>query len=300
MTVEKAANFDMKFKGSFTHTGVYRYTMKESLPDTLYDKNGNQLTDANGDLVYSNGYITYDSTEYTVDLYVFQEDNGDYYVKNAIIYDAAVTTKPQKLLFKNEIDCATLTIAKNVDGTEFQTGQDYEFRILIPKDGSTIILEPNQVFKGNIYDGTTLVDTIDIKVAGQNINDTNYATNWTTFYLKKGQKLEIVGLPVSMIYKVEEVTDDIYKEDYEPVKYSYKEYGTFASPDGTQNTYLTDQVGSSVQGTINTDTNSIIFTNTRNVTVGTGLSIDFLPYALVLLVAVCGSILFIITKKRKQ
>jgi LPXTG-motif cell wall-anchored protein len=54
-----------------------------------------------------------------------------------------------------------------------------------------------------------------------------------------------------------------------------------------------------VRGTTNTETNRALFTNTRNMTPDTGVSLDFLPYALILLAAVVGFGLLIFFKKKR-
>jgi hypothetical protein len=110
-----------------------------------------------------------------------------------------------------------------------------------------------------------------------------------------------------MIYKVEEVTDgtdengvDFADKGYK-VYYQYEESGKKSTSTLSQNTEgLTDDraEGSSLQGTINNTTNKVIFINERTIDVPTGISLDVLPYALIVLVAVCGGILLVIKKKR--
>jgi hypothetical protein len=57
---------------------------------------------------------------------------------------------------------------------------------------------------------------------------------------------------------------------------------------------------SSVKGTINTNTNEVEFVNTRNMeTPNSGISMNVIPYVVILLVAVCGAILLVYNKKRR-
>jgi hypothetical protein len=106
-----------------------------------------------------------------------------------------------------------------------------------------------------------------------------------------------------MIFVVEEVVDS--KEGY-TTNITYKELGDFTNsktqPSKEDNYTEELQKTTSIKGTVNTTSTNVTFTNVRKLdtNTNTGLNIDFLPYALVLIVAVCGSILFIIAKKRKQ
>jgi hypothetical protein len=99
-----------------------------------------------------------------------------------------------------------------------------------------------------------------------------------------------------MIYKVEEDTDAIADENY-TVTYNYTEIG-YKSTETMGKTK--DNSGNSVQGTINTNTNEVEFVNTRNMDVpNSGVSLNFIPYVVILLVAVCGAILLVYNKKRR-
>jgi hypothetical protein len=54
-----------------------------------------------------------------------------------------------------------------------------------------------------------------------------------------------------------------------------------------------------VRGTTNTTTNDVVFTNTREITVESGVNLDFLPYVLVLVGALAvGGAWFVVHKRR--
>jgi lipopolysaccharide export system protein LptA len=290
--VEKSGDFDLDFVSNFTHTGVYRYYITETV-------NSNKT-----------GYIDYATTVYYVDLYVQQDSSDSYYVANYVVYNAEKNTKPQKISFENEIYCADLIIAKQVDGVEYQQGEFYTFRILIPEGGTTITLDDTQEFNAQILDANSnvVIDTangrtdaagnVKIKVGGTDL-ESDMATYATEFKLKAGEKLKIIGAPVSMVYKVEEVTDtDQFKKEGYTVTYDYVEQGTFASGTDTNTTEVSDQEGSSVTGTINTSKNEVHFINSRIIETPTGVVLQVLPYALVVLVAACGIVLFVYKKRR--
>jgi hypothetical protein len=49
---------------------------------------------------------------------------------------------------------------------------------------------------------------------------------------------------------------------------------------------------------VNTTSTTVTFTNKRELTTPTGISVDVIPYVLVMLIAVCGAVLFISKKRR--
>jgi hypothetical protein len=99
---------------------------------------------------------------------------------------------------------------------------------------------------------------------------------------------------------VEEVSktdsQDLVEEGY-TTSYKYKEVGVNNNAT-TSKEEPQDVAGYTVQGTINTDTNQVTLTNTRKITVDTGINLTMLPYALITLCAICGGILFISRKRR--
>jgi hypothetical protein len=313
-SVEKSDTFDFDFNGSFDHTGVYRYYITESVPDLGYKKDdeGKDLTDADGNKIKetSNGYITYDFTKYIVDIYVNYNSKGELVAYNYTLKQDGASAKPQNVTFTNELNCATLKIMKLVDGEEYTKDELFTFRILIPVGGTTIKLEQGETItakimndNGEVKDSrTNNTGIVNIVVNGENIN-AKMSEFATTFQLKKDEWLQIEGAPVSMIYKVEEVVDDasvnasqksLIDEGY-TTTYEYKELGDNAF---TTAGHLTKVSGNVKQGTINTDTNLLIFTNSRTVDVGTGINLDLMPYVLITLIAVCGGVLLVVRKRR--
>jgi hypothetical protein len=294
--ITKDETIKFEFKTAFTHTGVYRYYVYEAgsvgLTGTLNDKD--------------NGYIKYDKTKYVVDLYVDQNSKGEYVVADLVATIPDDTKKPENISFTNEIDCATLDIKKTVVGTEYQPGEFYTFRILIPVGGDTIELAEGQTISAQICNANgVVIDTengrtddkgnVILTVKGKDI-DADMKANATEFKLKNGEWLQITGVPVSMIYKVEEDTAAIAGQGY-TVTYNYTEAGY----NKTDTMGLKKDVdASSVKGTINTNTNEVEFVNTRNMeTPNSGISMNVIPYVVILLVAVCGAILLVYNKKRR-
>ncbi|HHJ9410019.1 TPA: FctA domain-containing protein, partial [Streptococcus pyogenes] len=91
---EKSVNFEfanVKFPG----VGVYRYTVAEV--------NGNKAG------------ITYDSQQWTVDVYVVNKEGGGFEVKYIVSTEVGQSEK-KPVLFKNSFDTTSLKIEKQVTG----------------------------------------------------------------------------------------------------------------------------------------------------------------------------------------
>jgi hypothetical protein len=201
--------FKFEFANDFTfdHTGVYRYVVTETLEK---DDNGNEIS--------NNGYVAYDTSKYYVDCYVdLNKTTNKYVLYTYTLKKYGTDEKPENISFTNRVDCASIDIYKTVSGTEYQPGQLYTFRIMIPVGGTTIKLKKDQVILATINNaGGQVTDNrtndkgyVELKVTEANITDDLTDTNSNKFTLKDGEHLQIIGAPVSMIYKVEEVVDEV-------------------------------------------------------------------------------------------
>jgi hypothetical protein len=289
-----SGSFKLEFATNFTNTGVFRYEVKET---GAVDQDGKSLSET---------YVDFDSSTYYVDVYVGQNNKGEYVINSYVITKKGKTGKPNGITFTNKYNCQDLNIYKTVDGTEFNQGEYYNFHILIPVGGKAITLSENSYFLAKIIgtDGSVVKDGTDrdmdidsdgylkLYVKGEGIDVA--ASEGNAFKLKAGEHLQILDLPTTMIYKVEEDKDTADAEGY-TITYDYTEIG---SKETTTKAVKEDQSGYSVQGTINDTTNTVTFINTRDMTPPTGISLDVLPYALIVLVAACGGVLLIIKKKR--
>jgi hypothetical protein len=248
--------------------------------------------------------------------------------KTQVISYSATGQKPTSINFTNIVSTADIVISKTVVGTEVVTGQDYTFYIRIPAGGDTIALKAGDTVHAEIWNATGKVKDNDITIK-KNIGDNGTAAtdeaafeagkvDFTnddysqSFTLKDGEYLKIPNAPVSMIYYVAE--DASYTADGYTQTYVYTETGnrttdtrpTDADSTGNLSAVVattkdgkTVNVSKLVHGTTNTGTNRVDFTNTRNISVGTGISLDVIPYVLVAVIAACGAILLISEKKRR-
>jgi hypothetical protein len=280
---------------TFNHAGVYRYYIEESLPTT------------------QEPYITYSNVKYMVDLYVY--DDGSAYVPQGVSVTKIVpgesgetktSVKPSAIDFENTINTYDLKISKVVDGTEYTRDEEFDFWIMIPTGGKTITLSQDAIISAQICDANgTVKSNVELKVNGNKDNATSDAAGYeyvkaqgTNFQLKNGQYLKVCA-PATMIYYV--VEDDYSGEGYTQV-YKYDEEGLKASDTiSTEGSIKVENDANKkvVNGTVNTAKNEVQFINRRQVTnTNTGISLEVAPYALIVLIAICGGILFAIRKRR--
>jgi hypothetical protein len=302
---------------TFTESGIYRYYVTEVVR-TVGSTDENPAYEAppeeDADKTY---YINYDRTTYIVDLFVDEIDD-EYIVTNMLVTQKATDasqsdSKPESVSFTNTIRCSNIKITKEIsrDTIEYADDEEYTFYILIPEGGDTITLTKQDTIQAQRFneDGTMDGKEITLTVKGKDI-DADVVENGTKFTLKQGQYM-LITAPVSMIYKVEEV---IPVEEGYTIEATYTETGTFLDSTTinksqeeliTQVASYTDaatgkeMMGLCVRGTTNTDTDQIVFTNTREAGTLTGVNLDTIPYVVILLLAVAGCAAFFVGKRRK-
>jgi hypothetical protein len=288
----------------FGHTGIFRYYVTEELPD---EKDREP-------------YITYSKEKYMIDLYVFNgeadaEGKPTYEVKSMDVTkingETKTSVKPQDIVFTNTINDNLLTISKTVEGVEYTKDELFDFWIEIPEGGDTITLEKDTKIYAKIYDANGLVNDkrsdengiLKLNVKGDP-EKVDVETDGTHFQLKSGEELRIYA-PITMIYFVKEkdYSGEGYTQTYAYTETGYKSTNTLAQ---TETSVKAQKAGTPltvpstyIKGTINTETNIVAFTNSRNIEApDTGINLAILPYALITLCAVCGGILFISRKRR--
>jgi hypothetical protein len=316
-SVTKSDSFQLVYAddGAFTATGVYRYYIQEVAPvesededaDVTYEPVKNEETEEG-----EKNYIEYDESQYTVDLYVQQGNDNKFVVTDAVVYKVGSESKPGSITFENTINCATVIIKKEVSGIEYTKNEGFTFHIMIPVGGDTITLKENETISAQIYKDGVAVENgaVTLTVKGDNLA-ADVAKNGTEFTLHNGEYLQI-SAPLSMVYKVQEAdyTDEgyvataLYQEsgsfqDSQTLKNDGK---TFANAADEEKGYVADDAEGNelcVTGTANDGKSHVIFTNTRNISVGAGVNLDFLPYVLVLVGALAiGGVWFFFRKRR--
>jgi hypothetical protein len=276
---------------SFPNTGVYRYIVKEVVPDADYRQS----------------YITYDTSDvYRVDLYVMSKEvQGIQYIgiTNIVAVDITNPDVKDNIVFNNSIGSAGLTIEKVIEGSGKNVNDDFTFYIKIPEGGDNLTLNANTSFDAVIHhaDNSTTNQTINVAGAKEgNVvvtrgTDGTYSTSTDgaqAFTLKGGESITFTNLPVGMIFYVTEA--NYTEEGYTTTAY-YEATGTGAN---TASFEQGGNEGTQTKGTIAAGTNTMTFTNTKELTVDTGVNVDVLPYVLAMLLTVAGVILFVFKKRR--
>jgi hypothetical protein len=313
-TVGTVTKNDKKFDlthANFRNTGIYRYYITETAVNN------------------PEPYITYSKDKYIVDLYVFNgptvDNKATFEVKGATVYkivpvkennvvvDTVSVVKPTDITFTNKINTNLLTIKKTVEGEEYTKDEQFNFWIKIPTGGDTITLEEDTKISAQIYNSNGLVNDsrsdengyLELTVNGDKLEDKGQSETYesvtqdgTPFQLKSGEELRIYA-PITMIYYVVEA--DYSGEGYTQT-YTYYESGSKTSTtvgNVTDDDEIVNAKKVVIKGTVNSDTNTVAYTNSRNITLpDTGINLDVVPYILLTLIAVCGGILFISRKKR--
>jgi hypothetical protein len=255
----------------------------------------------------ASGTITYDQRTYYVDLYV--DSNG---VINYAQSNVGSSKKP--IVFENDFRTGSLTITKTVNGNNpTEADKEFQFWIKIPTGGDSIDLSENLSIKAFKISGTNSSEFSGIKVGGTKEQEQNPSTayktdgdtGWCGFTLKNGESLEITGLPVGMIYYLmeEDYTDENFDTHY--IAKSVAASETVTAPeeadylDATKNG-TEGRIIASSESKISNSKNYIYYLNTHNVPTPTGIAVDILPYAVVVLAAVAAFAVLLISKKRRN
>jgi pilin isopeptide linkage protein len=257
----KSGTFDLSGL-SFTdkENGIYRYTVEE-IPDE------------------DNASIRYDEKTFTVDLYV--SDGAIQYVqaKNA------QTGNKTPIVFQNAVKSSSLKIVKNVTGQMADATKDFTFEIKIPKTGDNINLD--DTINATKHTAESKTETVAITVSDD---------NYTSFTLKAGESLEITGIPEGMVYYVKEVANDISNK-YQTKIEVCGDGETLSDTDDRDNYSITGKDAG--KRLTSGSSNTVYFLNIKDMPSNTGIVLDIMPYAVVVLLA-AGCAVLLIAKKRRN
>jgi hypothetical protein len=212
------------------------------------------------------------------------------------------------IVFENSLSTNSVSISKVIDGDlAKQEDLDFDFYIQIPEGGDNITLKNgthiNYTISGTGIDGTesgyfvvkgdpiaktASVESIDFPTSADGIDGTNF----NHFTLKGGQTLTFTGLPEGMIFYLAEAdySGDGYGTTYD---YTFGTTGLKYAASGSVDDSL------KFKGTVTKGTNTITYTNKKELVPNTGINVDFAPYLLVLMVAVVGGAAVLVFKKRR-
>jgi hypothetical protein len=311
--VSQKAEFDMS-KAGFDQAGVYRYMVQE-VNTTL-------------------SYVTYDTAKFFVDVYVGAngtDDDGNtvYSVKYIKGYKATASgtgvdttyTVGDKspIIFKNTMNTTTIEIKK--DAYDYMDeDNEFDFWIKIPKGGDTMVLKQGETFKSEIITNNSTAPAEDqgelIQVGGDDkkLNDDNEtytyldasvetpsaARGWCHFKLKAGQSLKIYNVPVNMIYFLYEEQGTGFDCWYEIA--NKQAQSTAWSEDSDTYTYTANGViadDTAGRLTVTSGNNIVSVFNNREFT-NSGIRVDILPYAVIVLAAAAACVVLVVSKKKRN
>lgn len=246
--------------GTFSHAGVYEYTVKET-PDTY--------TGA--------GAMAYSADEYLLRVYVANKADGSVYIQT--ITAEKDGAKQANVLFTNTYTKdASLTITKNTKGTLANKEQNFDFTIRFTNAATSTATE----FVGQI-DGTELRCPV-----GQEVS----------FQLHDGQSLTFASLPAGTRYVVTEVgAEDGYTPSVQVIENGQSAQEKTAANEGDSISSLLKNPAGTLVGE---NTNQVTFVNTYHEIAITGIVMNNLPFILLIGAGVVALTALSVLKRKKS
>ena len=257
----------ISFQGIWPHVGEYVYTVTETQDPANKVEN-----------------VTYDSSEYTLRVYVVNK-NDNLEVEKITAEKAG--TKTAKILFKNTYakKDATLIIEKNTTGTYANKTQQFDFTIVFTKS-------PTESTLGE-FNGT-------ITRKGNNTPEPVTTNNGSyNFKLADGDKLQFTDLPVGTTYVVKELAA---KDGYTPsVTVIENDTTTVRDRTAVQEAEALDTFKQDgTKNLVGEHENRVTFTNThQGGVVPTGILMNNLPFILLVAVAIVAFVSLAVIKRRR-
>jgi len=218
--------------------------------------------------------VTYANTTFNVKVVATYNDKHDKIVTE-VVFITPDGDEGKIDSFENIYDLAALDVSKVVTGNLGSTTKEFEVDVTFTK-------ESNKEVKSNI----TYVDgdeTLTIPASAFDESD----SKTVTITVKHGETVSFTNIPYGITWKVEE-------HDYTK--------GDANSDDGYEAPVYSDNdaAEADAQGTANTvDADTVEITNKKGVEVNTGISLDNMPYIMVLAMVALGLVGFV-SKKRSM
>lgn len=245
----------------YGEAGMYHYTVQEKIP-------------GNDDRSQA---VTYDTTLYNVDVYVFYKivDNKvtnelDQYIA---IYTGEVQTSGKIETKEDEIDnkyeVGELTVTKEIAGN-----------LADPEKSFTIVVKLTSDYR--VASALDVKDSTGSVVGATELGATEYIFTAT---LIGGQNIVIKDIPSGMQYEIEEVY-------ITPI-----DSGAQMSYVNDPNAYVVDY-GSSQTGAIGSTSMAATVTNTKEISIPEGITVEFVPYMVI--IALAGIALVALRLRRRE
>lgn len=246
----------ISFTGTWPHAGEYVYTVaetQESMPN-----------------------VTYDTSSYTLRVYVINGTNG---LEVEKITAEGAKGKTDKILFTNTYakNNATLTIEKNTTGTYADKTKEFNFEITFTKSP----MSNQTTFTGNI--GSEPVECT--------------AGTAKPFTLADREQLVFSNLPVGTTYVVKELAAS---DGYTPKVTVVENKTTTVTNKTVQETEALDTLKENGKNNlVGENENKVTFTNTYKDVAVTGIVMNNLPFILLVAVAIVAFVSLAVIKRRR-
>jgi len=319
---EESGNIVASPSFPWPHAGVYVYTVEEA----------ESVTGADSGI----GTVTYSRAEYEISVYVDNGDNG-LFVKfveaRRTKADAgtAVADKPKvdptlggdqenyfysQMIFNNEYAKSNggtdpeetgdtvLSISKTVAGLVANRTKYFRFEVTVTKPAVGVGGTPKYI--AYVVDASGVVSPIvpDNIAAGAYVKTDSNGKSYIEFTsgtkqdvnLKHGQRLAFMNLEVGASFIVSEKAEADYKAGYSVVLNN-------GTPQTKNNSAVNTALAYPDSGTayLGEAVNKVDYTNTRNKTTPTGISVDNLPYFALIGVAAAALVAtFVVIKVRRK
>jgi hypothetical protein len=285
-----------------TTNGIYRYTLT-------------QKTDYNNSLGTANKYADDENSEtyatYTVDLVVTKGK-----VTAVKVWTGNGQTKTTPTFENTVVNSDDLVITHFIDNAYESDDYTFTFQLNIPEGGvdGGITLNAGTLIYGtitNVYDSKKSEEVVFAVPSGTNTSytDENGKTYTNVVELKDGDKLDIPGLPVGMLYHVS--MTDANKDNYTS---RYQDYETYTSLnnndhvawasntkiDNEDTTGASTTLSGTMKGTEYTNSldhvHHVEFVSQKGIS-NTGVAMDSIPYAVMFVAAAAIAVLAVAKKK---
>jgi len=208
--------------------------------------------------------VTYLADTIYLKVQVLQDPDSNELVFGGRTFRLGSETATEKIQsIGNKYEAGTLTVSKTVSGNMGDLNKEWHFTVeFTAPTGDTV--------KGDITATATGGATAPVTIAaGTGWSGTT--TKTSTFVLKNGQSVKFSNIPKGVTYTVTETEADA--DGYTT---------TIAGNDGSISAHEDDTAA---------------FTNTKNINIDTGAALDFVPYVLIMALALAG---FVALKVRRR
>ena len=221
---------------TYEKVGVYEYTLRE--------------------VVGTTAGVTYYGSDIRLVVTVVNGEDGK--LRVAAVHTEAADAAQKSSSFENTYSANNLLIEKKVAGNLGDKSKYFDFTVTLTGETGKTYAASYSVAGGS--EGANNPTTIAIGTP-------------TTFKLKDGDTIQIVGLPAGVTYTVAEA-------DYKADGY-------------------TTTIEGNATGTTTADQTQVTFTNTKTGDIDTGVILHSAPYVLVLAGVAAAGVVFAVSKKRR-